>query len=285
MSSEQAMSVGTLLTSLVIGFLVFIAYDTVKKTGPLDEEPITSNKGSIMIYMIWQAGISLVLTFGATLLTIEIYGIFDGNPPEAAFWSVPAMFALAGVAYAYAALLRAKDAGRTRGFALLGIVPIANLWLIFASPKKAPERPAYVPAWRIVRIAIALVAVVISVGLRTLQDEASRMLFQAQVADRVEERVAIQNERLPKQLNEMTTLEEVNFDASQKEIVYRYSFASSDIDAASIQAWLANTMKPRVTPSTCQDPVVAEFGWVTRFRYLDADENLVAEMSISNEDC
>lgn len=237
------------------------------------------------MYMIWQAGIALFLTAATSLFLIGAFKLFENGAPETYFWAVPALFAAAGAMYSYAAIQRARDAGRTRRFALLGIVPIGNLWLLFSPPKAAPERPPYVPSSGSIRIVIGLCALVAIAATRMFDQYGSQKLLELQIADRVEKQVAAQNANLPNQLDEITILQAVDTDINKKEIVYRYTLTGSNIDSKNVQSWLTTTMKPKTAKTICQDPIVSQFGWIVRYRYWDTASNLVAEIYISKSDC
>lgn len=211
---------GLIYLAIVIGFFAHALYENTTKTVPLAREPVTTNNGSIMMYVVWLAAIAVGTT--AAILGLIWVMVRQGSITETQYlWTIASIYALAGALYNRAAIYRARDAGRSRGFALLAIVPIANLWVLFASPKAASERPGYTPAATPLRILVGLAAFVVIAGTRVFDTIGGELFVEKQVSDRVVAEVAATYSDLPRQLDEITILQAAETDRRAKEIVYR----------------------------------------------------------------
>ncbi len=275
---------GIIYLALFLGFFGHAAYENSTKAGPLAQEPINSNAGSIMMYLVWLAAIAVGTTLAVGVL-IWLMIHFGGATDALYMWTVGAIFALCGALFNRAAIYRARDAGRSRGFALLAIIPFANLWLMFASPKVASERPPYVPAATALRFVIGFAAFAAIAGTRALDTVGTDPFINSQVARKVVENVAVSNADLPKQLDEITILQAAEANTATKEIVYRYTLTSDDLDPERLQNWLDTKMKPNTLKELCEDPAITDFGWNVVYRYWDKGTRLVGEARVSSRDC
>ncbi|MFS8183200.1 hypothetical protein ACMG4P_16800 [Pseudovibrio denitrificans] len=270
--------------AFILGFFAHATYENSTKIGPLHKERITSNIGSTMMYIVWLAAIIIGLM-------LTIYGLIQLTAHTGAmsntqyFWVTGLIFALFGALSNRAAVYRARDAGRSRLFALLAIIPIANLWLVFASPKVASERPPYTPAAAPLRIFIGIAAFVMILAANILGEITAEVSFDAQVAEKVVAAVAAANADLPKRLDNITILQIVEANRAKKEIVYRYTITTNDLDPKRFQNWLEKEMKPATLSGLCSDPAINKFGWSTAYRYWDEELRLIGETKVTGYDC
>lgn len=113
---------------------------------------------STMRYACGIGGISLAST--ASVIGISFFsglgGFLDLAPQLQLL-----IAAMAGLSYGMLALGRSKDVGKGRGAAALGIIPIANLWLMFAAPSPDPSRPPYRPKNKLLRFLIGFSVLVV----------------------------------------------------------------------------------------------------------------------------
>ncbi|MBD1548746.1 hypothetical protein [Roseibium aggregatum] len=285
MTYEFLTSRGVLFLSLIFGFFAYTAYGYLRKTGPLNEETITSNGGSRMMYVVWQAVIPLVYVGLVALSVLGSVKLFEGNPPASYFLSQPVLSAIAGAVYSRAAILRAKDAGFSRGGALLGIVPFANIWLMVAPPKEAPERPPYVPAAVPARVLIILCAIAVFFLSGPVNTIIAEKLAGIRIATRIEQGDFDFAAPLPTQLAETSTFQKIEPDAGEKAIYYQYGISGPDLDRDRIRSWLKDTLKSELAKYWCQERLIADRGWTVWYEYWDPDDRLVASTRVSQGDC
>lgn len=277
---------GVRTLAIVAGALAHSAYSNARKTVPLKGETITSNGGSRMMFAVWLAGIAFGLSAAISLSVLGAIKLFDGNPPDFFFWSQPVLAAVAGAAYSHAAILRAKDAGRSRVDVVITIiVPVFILWLIFARPKEAPERPPYVPASDPARVAIALCAVAAFVSVDYLAPPVAQKLATMGMAERIKQGDFKHDAPLPAELAETSVFQGIEPDVVEKVIYYQYGISGPGIDRDRIRSWLEETLKPDLANHWCQERLIADRGWTIWYEYRDPDDRLVASTHVSRGDC
>ena len=285
MTFEDVTSDGVRTLAILAGFLAHGIYSNARKTVPLKEEVITSNSGSRMIFVVWLAGIAFGLSAAISLTVLGAIKLFDGNPPNYYFWSQPVLAAVAGAVYSHAAILRAKDAGLSRAEVFITAIPVFILWLIFATPKEAPERPAYVPASVPARIFIAMCAVAAFYSLNFITPPVAQKLAEMGIAERIKQGDFKHDAPLPSHLAEMSTFQGIEPDVGEKAIYYQYGISGPDLDRDLIRSWLEDTLKPELAKHWCKEHLIADRGWTVWYEYRDPDDRLVASTRVSPGDC
>ena len=271
--------------ALVAGFLVCVGYEAIRKRRPLSEEVLTSNSGSVMSYLVWLAAINAALSLAMAAALIGSAAMFHNRAPAVVPWILPALFLAAGLAYGHASILRARDAGRSRWFVLLGLVPIGNFVLAFAPPKDEPGRPPYRPSSGWARVVIGLCAVAVVVASRPFDRFVAQTYLDMRVADRVRRDGPGRVVPLPQDLADTTTLQGIDTDGDTRMIIYRYRLAGAVSDRERITAWVETAGKQAIGKSWCGDPVVADVGWSVWSEYSDAAADLIARTFVSPTVC
>lgn len=271
--------------AIIAGFLAVLAFDVVHDRQPLANRPINSNHGSIMMYVVWQAAIAVLLS--ATLLGLLFAAYrylpdgFSGLLP----WISAAISFVAGGAYARVAVLRARDAGRGHAVALLGFIPIGNLFLIFLPPREAPERPRYTPSSKVARILVGVLAVAVFMSLGQINSLAGGELIRLRV-ERIAERSSFTAQAMPPTgLVGAVNFEGADIDPQYKAIYFTYRLPEPQSGAKGLEEWLETTMKPASMEAVCAETIVTIAGWHIWYEYYDGDDREVAEIGISRRDC
>lgn len=271
--------------AIIAGFLAVLAFDVFHDRQALANRPIKSNNGSIMMYVVWQVTIAVLLS--ATLLGL-LYAAYRYLPDSYSHrlpWIAATICFVAGGAYARVAVLRARDAGRGHAVALLGIIPIGNLFLIFLPPRDAPERPRYSPSSKVARILVGVLAVAVFMSLGQINSLAGGELIQLRV-ERIAERSSFTAQAIPPTaLVGAVNFEGVDVDPQYKAIYFTYRLPEPQSGAKDLEEWLETTMKPASLEAVCAELIVTIAGWHVWYEYYDMDDREVAEIGISRRDC
>eukprot|EP00903_Cladosiphon_okamuranus_P001345 g1343.t1 len=241
--------------------------------------------GSIMMYVVWQALIAIALSVGLALYYLILFRVeADPVPVAGAAGGIVISF-LAGLAFGCAAKLRALDAGKNRLFALLGIIPIGNLFLMIFPPKEDPSRPPYWPSARPVRVLI---------GLAAIGGFAALWPFNAAVGDYlVGDRLQTIAKRgdftasaiPPQEIAPAVKADGFTVYRNERGILYRFVLTHPGVDPDRLRNWLVEKMLPSATKLVCEQPLVAQAKWTIAYDYRDAADNLIANVSILPSDC
>ncbi|MEE4012663.1 hypothetical protein V1T76_11405 [Roseibium sp. FZY0029] len=271
--------------AIIAGFLAVLAFDVFHDRQALANRPIKSNHGSIMMYVVWQVAIAVFLS--ETLLGL-LYAAYRYLPDAFSHrlpWIAATISFVAGGAYARVAVLRARDAGRGHAVALLGIIPIGNLFLIFLPPREAPERPRYTPSSRGARILVGVLAIAVLVSLGQINSLADGELIRLRV-ERIAERSSFTAQAMPPTgLVGAVNFEGADIDLQYKAIYYTYRLPEPRSGAKGLEEWLETTMKPASMDAVCAETIVTIAGWHVWYEYYDGDDREVAEIGISRRDC
>ena len=168
-----------LIVGVLVGFYSFILYFLRFERNTNEENLVTGNEGSVMNYCLSFLTAYLIFKFGSLLLLYVSMVVLVLSPTETSYVILPFWAAVCGAILARPALLRAKDAGKRNAFALLGLIPVANLALFLAPPVRSAARPPYVPENRFLRIAIGLGALALIVLVNEIVALALVSLHQA----------------------------------------------------------------------------------------------------------
>lgn len=168
-----------IIVGVVFGFYSFILYFLRFDRDAYEENLVTRNGGSVMNYCLSFLNAYLIFKFGSLLLLYVSMVVLVLSPTETSYVILPLWAAFCGAILAHSAFLRAKDAGKGKAFALLGLIPVANLALFLAPPVRSADRPPYVPENRCLRIAIGLGALVLIVLVNEIVALALVSLHQA----------------------------------------------------------------------------------------------------------
>ena len=270
---------GVQLVLVAVGFVLCLGLDAWRNSGALNRQPVTSNAGSRMNYLIWQAAIAVAYYVLLVLFALSVIKLFRGATPPPYYLILAVISLLAGAAFGFAALLRAKDAGFGRKGALLGITPLTNIALIFAPPRDDPERPPYVPANQVVRIGIALCAVALFFALIPVRQVARNMLIDTNLADISASGVVKHGSPpLPETLAEETKF--VKIYNAEWGITYRYEVSGPELDADRISAFVTETLKPQLQKRWCVDEDKSRNITDAWYEYVDQQGTALASVLI-----
>lgn len=272
----------------VIGYLVVLGLDAVLRKKPLNAGPITTNRGSVMTYAVWQMLIVVLLTLVVLYSWAAGKSSLGTNPPAVLASAYPAAFLLAGAASGVIAAWRARDAGRGRLYALLGVIPIGNLILMFTPPKEDPARPEYRLKALLPRGAVIVVALGVTWQLLDLLSfRIMHSVLETTAAATVDEGVFTRFAVPPTDLAPQTTFSgaEADEDMGRKYLAFVYILTGEGIDRGKVQAWLDDTMRPQTMAAICRDPIIEEKAWYISYEYADPDDISIASTTISRRDC
>jgi len=271
--------------SILVGFLVFLLADRLKSREPLASQVVASNQGSIMMYIVWQAAIAIALSVGLALYFLILFRLEADPVPLAGASGVVAISLLAGLAFGFAAKLRALDAGRNRAFALLGIIPVGNLVLMFLSPKQDPARPPYWPSAKPVRILIGLAAIGGFAALWPFNTAVGAYLVHERLQTIAKRAVFTENAVPPADIAQSVKADGFTIYENERGILYRFVLAGPDVDPTRVRSWLVEKMLPNATKLVCEQPLVAQAKWTVAYDFRDSADNLIANVSILPGDC
>jgi|GEM_PF-2678821 len=276
--------------SLLCGLFGYAAYDNWRKKGPLAEETITSNTGSIMMYIVWLACISVAGSLAVALVkTVAILWFAPEQGLRIYLFGASVLVFLFGALYARVNLMRAKDAGKSRGFALLGLVPLANFWLMFAPPKPAPERPPYVPRAVWARVAIGLIAAAVVYSRDYFSDYVNVQLVAVRAGEHAGQAVFTEHAAPPQAIAGKADLWSTKTYPGDRMVVYSYVLSGPSIDRERLETWVKDTMTPETAKLWCKDPWVAKRDWNIWYEYYDREpdenENTLADTFFSQGRC
>lgn len=170
---------------------------------------------------------------------------------EMAPWLNLAIAAMAGVAFGMLALGRSHDAGKGRGFAAIGIIPIVSLWLMFAAPSPDPARPPYKPRNKFLRFIIGFSALLVGAALPQVLELAigGRLPREGEPsALATEAEFAAINATMPQRLDQWTVLERLDYDLNTKELFYRHTL---DLPADADASGIGERIKVGAIPNIC----------------------------------
>lgn len=224
---------------LALAFLGWVAFG--HKPGP-------GENVSLMRFCVGAGIIAFVSTAG--VLAVTYLTARTGNF-ETAPWLNLAIAAMSGVAFAMLALGRSYDAGKGRGFAAIGIIPIVSLWLMFAAPAPDPARPPYQPRNKLLRFVIGFTVLVVGSALPQVLELAvsGRLPNEGEPsALQTEAEFAAINATMPQRLDEWTVLERLDYDLNTKELFYRHTV---DLPAAADTAGLGERIRVNALPTIC----------------------------------
>lgn len=285
MNSGHVSSEAVQWIAVVIGFVMFLLADLRRNPAPLASDPVTSNHGSIMMYVVWQAAIAITLSVGLAVYLWALFRLSENPVPLAGTGGLAVLSALAGIAFGCAAKLRARDAGQSRGVALLGIIPVANLVLMFLPPKKAPERSAYRPASKGARILVGLAALAGFAALWPFNALVSSHLVGTRL-DTIAGRPVFTEHALPPQdVSGPARADGFEISRTEKAILYRFTLPGTEVDADKVKGWLVERMLPETEASICRQPLVSDAGWTVSYEYRDEGGALVANVFVLPGDC
>lgn len=285
MNIDYLVSQPALFAALYAGYIVSVFWTMVKERDTKAPYPVISNNGSIMTYSLRFSLLSIILTVGSVALAVLALRWPGGIVPDWFFLSYPALFSLGGIALAQIAMLRANDAGKSRAFAFLGLIPIANLFLWLANPVQSPSRPAYTPVNKPIRFVIGFVAVLSIAVINTMIDRYSLEIEEEFAFTAIETNVAKENAKLPMQLDDVTILQSMTTDRMTREIAILYVVTDRDMSPASLQRHVNETVKPGMAENWCKDQAITEFGWHVDIQYETDLSTKLAETSIDLSDC
>ncbi|GAB4532790.1 MAG: hypothetical protein Tsb0019_34440 [Roseibium sp.] len=276
--------------SLLCGLFGYAAYDNWRKKGPLAEEAVTSNAGSIMMYLVWLACISVTGTLAVALVKASATLGFTPEQGLAIYLAGASVVVfLLGALYARVNLMRARDSGRSRGSALLGLVPLANFWLMFAPPKPAPERPPYVPQAVWARVAIGLAAAAVLFSHDYFTDYVNMRLSAVRAGEHAGLAVFRSHTVPPEDLAGKSELLNIKTQPADRMIVYSYLLSGATIDRERLQNWVKDTMAPETAKLWCGDPWITKRDWTVWYEYYDKEpdeyESPIADAYFSRGSC
>lgn len=283
-----------LLSAMALGFLGFVFADQMMNPKPIESLEINTNIGSLMSYMLIVT-VTIAGYFLANLLVLAGGArLYPTGAPTYYIALFPLASLLCGAILGYAAILRATDAGKSRLFACLGLIPIANLVLLSAEPKQSANRPDYVPSNKFLRIFIGLSAAILMSSIRVGSErvysefaetkEADRVPTTAQVETAIRNNLAPLLKELPKRLDEVTILQAVDIRSDIKELSWKYAYEDGRVSDAELQQFAETDLKPKLLKSVCADPIV-ELGWTLRYQYRRPNLRLAAQYTITADDC
>lgn len=285
MNVEQMVSQVSLFGSLFAGFIAYTAYKIIRGTGPDSKDIINSNVGSIMMYCIFIAIISYFIIFGEFVLAFIWAFYLSSSSAEWYFLFYPLWYAVGGCLFAHVSMLRTKDAGKSKGFAFIGIVPIASFFLFFASPVTSPARPAYVPKDCSLRVAIGVFALLMISSLEYLTDLGVDYLEREGSTMQIVRSIEVQNADLPQEIDETTIIQSISADSSRKDIVLVYRITDASLTSEEVRSFLESSLRPQFVKDSCADPAITDYGWKMVVRYEDMSGGILAESTISRGDC
>lgn len=285
MDVETIVSQPMLTAILCIGFLFYLTYRIASGTGPSSKDPIYSNNGSTMMYAVWISGATLIMSAGSLFLSTVALSAFTFSPPEWFFLSFPLLFAAGGGVLAHAAMLRAKDAGVSKGFAFIALIPLVNLVLLFATPAASPTRPAYRPKNRALRIIIGLFAIFLTGLIQVMLNRGVGDIESEFVTEEFVRDVEAQNAGLPKKLDEATILQSMSADPITKEMIVMFRITDPTLTSEILKSRVESSIRPKFIKSSCEDPAITIHGWKAVYRYQDTTGDLLVDSVVSREDC
>ncbi|WP_269582830.1 hypothetical protein [Roseibium sp. Sym1] len=285
MNTGQISSEAVQWIALVTGFLMFLVADLRRNRVPLASEPVTTNQGSIMMYIVWQAVIAIALSVVLAVYLGILFRLSEEPVPLAGTGGLALLSGLAGIAFGCAAKLRARDAGQGRGVALLGIIPLANLVLMVLPPKKTPERPPYRPEARPARILIGLAAIAGFAALWPFNALVSDYLVAARLQTIAGRSAFTEHAYPPADVSEPAQANGFGVSRDEKGIQYRFILPGAQADADKLKDWIVDTMLPETQEAVCRQTLVTEAGWTISYEYRGEDGNLIANVFVLPGDC
>lgn len=269
-SSEQIQ--GLYFFAFAISFLGYVTFAPFPAPGA-----VISRMGYFVRTGVLILGSTLAMMLGIAF--IETFAVWA--PPSTFILTSTTVALAAGVYAGIIALGRSLDSGGGRGFAALGIVPFANLWLVLAAPNLNSARPPYVPANSFLRFLIGFFACVLGSGIASglgAWVEASNGTFVL-----LEREVASINAGLPRKLDEITTLVAVRHDIARRSIIYEHTILLQDGSFFS-----AEILKKAIIPDLCSDQgiqALIESGYVLEYKYSVVGNVSVDDFVLSKSDC
>lgn len=280
---EDAAIEGVAILGIYLGFACHAFYEKYGKSTPLEEEVITDNNGSVMIYSLRIFGACSLMFI---LSIFMFYGIVSGSILENSISVVTLLFfGLGGALFHQAAIARAKDAGKSRGFALLAVVPLANLALFVTKPKESPTRPPYNPENGAMRLVVGLAALIGVGALQAFDDKIIENIASSYVDNKIANDFSEAFSDLPRRLDSLTVLESLEIYKNRKKAYLNYRIELSEYDKDRLVSFIHKEIGPNFYSSDCSDGAIIEFGWTMIYRYIDQNNKLITDVEVDKSSC
>ncbi|MBO6891067.1 MAG: hypothetical protein JJ866_03920 [Roseibium sp.] len=231
------------------------------------------------------AAIKLILLGVLALYFVSVVFVFDLGKPVFLEWSLPVVFLLAGSAYGQACFLRTINIGGSVWLALLGIVPVANLYLWFAPPGGSFKDQDLRPSGTIPRFLVSLVALTAFLASDYAFTKFKVFMIGQKAARYIQQDLFLEKAIPPTFIVKSTRFDGMKVHPGDKDVVFLLTLTDEAFNRDGFRSWLKEKMLPEQSGLICGTHLIANRDWTIWCEYYDATAALVASDDVSKQTC
>lgn len=275
----------TLAGALVAGFLLIALIRIFRRKSENFAEHESQTSLTRMSFLVSLATIKLIFLALLALYFVGVVFLFDHGKSAFLEWSLPIVFFVAGMAYGQACFLRAINTGKSLWLALLGIVPVANLYLWFSPPGKPFGDQDLTPSGHIPRLIVCLVALAAFFGADYVFSKFKVFMIGQKAAHYIQQDLFLEKAIPPTSIANSTRIDGMKVHAEDEDVVFSLTLEGDGIDRTRFHAWLEGNMLPEQSDLICGTHLIANRNWTIWYEYYDATAALVASEDVSRRIC
>lgn len=275
----------TLVGALAAGFILVVLIRIFLRKNEKSPEDAVQTSMTRMSFLVSIAAIKLILLGVLALYFVGVVFVFDLGKPVFLEWSQPVVFLLAGSAYGQACFLRTINMGRSVWLTLLGIVPVANLYLWFAPPGGSFKDQDLRPSGTMPRFLVSLVALTAFLASDYAFTKFKVFMIGQKAARYIQQDLFLEKAIPPTFIVKSTRFDGMKVHAADEDIVFLLTLTDEAFNRDSFRSWLREKMLPEQSGLICGTHLIANRDWTIWYEYYDATAALVASEDVSRQTC